>query len=250
MRIPYNITVNLDKPGSFTNIILKQGDEKSRRFIFHLISNGKVFDAQNAFSCSLKVTKPDETFIFDTLERHENLFYYDVIPQMTVVEGESICELELIGFEGEVLHSFSIFITVIKNTFDEEKLLSESDLRGFKTYMTHTHKMYQATQEIKTAFDLKYGSIEEIESELANLKENYVVYFEDIRKKALNGYFNGEQGPQGPSGADAILSEVHGIIGFQIIDGELLCYYYDDDIPPFLIDDDGNLIYELGGTDE
>ena len=62
-----------------------------------------------------------------------------------------------------------------------------------------------------------------------------------------DGYFNGAPGKQGERGSDAIVAEGAGILAFQILDGNLMCYYYQQDPPPMEINGDGELVYLYGG---
>lgn len=246
MKVPYNLTVNLDNPAAINQIIVKQGDGPSRRMIFNIISNGKKMESSEVIFATFEAVKPDGTIVHDQITIEEGMIYYDLAEQITAVPGEVECEIELLCNEGSSISSFPIYITVQQKTYSIERIVSENDTKSIKAYLAAAYEILREVGQIDERFDLVYGSMAEVLKELENSKKDYVTYISELKTKVQEGYFNGQNGQQGENGADAIVVEGNGIMAFQIVEGDLLCYYWTEE-PPLFIDEAGNLIYRLEG---
>lgn len=224
---PYNLTINLDKPTLMNNVIIKRGDHKSRRLIFNIISNGKCVDAKEIYSVAIKATKPDETIIHDEVMIEDGKMYYDLNEQVTAVVGEVECELEIFGTEGQMLSSPNFYLTIQDNVYMTEKIASEDLTLGIKAYVTAAYEVMERTQQIYGEFEMTHGSMGEVLKQLEYAKAEYVTYIDTLKKMVTDGYFNGPKGAQGEKGADAVVIQSEGIVGFQIEDGCLMCYTED-----------------------
>ena len=244
--VKYNITVNLDRKQNVT-LVVKKKDHRSRKIYFNLMSGGKAFDVNSIYAGSVKAIKADGKIVFDGLEIKDGKIYYEIPEQMTNVVGEVEFETEFFGSEDEVITSFQMLIVVENNTFDEETLISEDYIEGFRGYMNTVQNIYMKILADLNNIEMMYGSFEEIQGDLEAAKQEYVTYMTDLQEKVKNGYFNGARGPRGEDGNSAIIAEETGIIAFQIEDGNLVCYYYDTTPPPIEIDDTGHLAYIFGG---
>ena len=245
--IIHNLTINLDKPTLYNNIVIKQGDRRSRRLVFNIISNNKRMKASDIYSVAVKVARNDEAIIHGVAVIEGEKIYYDIEEELTSAVGEMEMELEIIGPEGSLLYSPTQYITVKSTVYNTNALVTERDLGGIQAYVSAAYSILQEVKLITGEFDLTYGTLEEVTQELEEAKEDYVTFLTDLEKKLQEGYFNGERGPQGENGADAVVTEGAGIIGFQIKDGNLICYYYEADPPPLSINGEGCLVYEMEG---
>lgn len=234
----YNITLDLDRPTRIVNIIIKRKDHKSRKLVFSIMSNNACVKPEDIESITIKAMKPDGTVVYDEVEDMS----YEVIEQLTSAAGEVECELEIFGKDGSVMYSPNFYLTVQDNVYDTEKIVSENYLQGLQAYVTSAHEALRQAQEIATEFGLSYGTMEELTELLESSKEKYITYMDELQQKVEDGYFNGKDGAQGENGANAVVTEGLGIMGFQIVDGNLKCYYYDD-LPPLELDGNGHLIY-------
>lgn len=244
VKVPYNLTVNLDNPAAINQIVVKQGDETSRRLIFNIISNGKRIESSEVVFATIEAIKPDGTIVHDQITIEGAVFYYDLVEQITAVAGEVECEIELIGIGGSSISSFPIYITVQQKTYNIAKMVSENDIRSIKAYLSAAYEILKEVSQIDERFDMTYGSLEVVLKKLEDSKEDYATYMEELKVKVEEGYFNGENGSQGEKGSDAVVVEGTGIMALQIVDGNLICYYSEKE-PPLEIDDAGNLIYRL-----
>lgn len=224
---PYNLIINLDKPTLVNSVIIKKGDHKSRRLIFNIISNNKCIDLNEVYSISIKATKPDNTIVYDEVKIENGKVYYDLIEQITAAVGEVECELEIIGAEESAINSPSFYLTVQDNVYDLSKIASEDVLLAQRAYVSAAYEVLCRTEEIQGNFEMTHGTMEEVLAELESSKAEYVTYIDELKKMVADGYFNGQRGAQGEKGADAVIIEASGIIGFQIEDGNLMCYTED-----------------------
>lgn len=234
----YNITLDLDRPTRTVNIIMKRRDHGSRKIVFNLMANNACMDPEEIASITIKARKPDGTVIYDDVKN----MAYVVIEQLTAVAGEVECELEIFGKYGGVMYSPNFYLTVQDNVYDTEQIISESYLQGLQAYVTAAQEILEQAKELEANFGLSYGTMEELTERLESVKEQYVTYIEELQQKVKDGYFNGKNGAQGEPGANAVIAEGMGIMGFQIVDGNLKCYYYHE-LPPLELNEKGHLIY-------
>lgn len=247
MEVKYNLTVNLDRQEASNTIRMKQGDKDARVLYFHLMAAGRPFPVETVYAGSIKAIKSDGKVVFDTVSVENEKVFYKVPDAMTDTVGEVVCEIQLLAEDDSFLTSFPFYITVLRNTYDESVYMSEDYTDGFKTYMTLTYKLYKDVKEIANKFDINYGNLEEFTRNMEEIRKRYDEYLEELKEKVADGYFNGAPGKQGEKGADAVVAEGAGIIAFQVLDGDLVCFYYAEDPPPLEINDDGELVYSYGG---
>lgn len=243
--IIHNLTINLDKPTLYNNIVIKQGDRRSRRLVFNIISNNKRMKASDIYSIAVKVARSDEAIIHGVAIIEDEKIYYDIEEELTSAVGEMEMELEIIGPEGSLLYSPTQYITVKSTVYDTNALVTETQMGGIQAYVSAAYAVLKETQLINSQFGMVYGTFDELLEEMETSKYDYVTFLETLKKKVEEGYFNGERGPKGEDGENAVVADGFGIIGFQIVDGNLICYYYNDNPPPFEIDDNGQLVYRM-----
>lgn len=243
--IIHNLTINLDKPTLYNNIVIKQGDRRSRRLVFNIISNNKRMKASDIYSIAVKVARNDEAIIHGVAIIEDEKIYYDIEEELTSAVGEMEMELEIIGPEGSLLYSPTQYITVKSTVYDTNALVTETQMGGIQAYVSAAYAVLKETQLINSQFGMVYGTFDELLEEMETSKYDYVTFLETLKKKVEEGYFNGERGSKGEDGENAVVADGFGIIGFQIVDGNLICYYYNDNPPPFEINDNGQLVYRM-----
>ena len=247
MEIKYNLTVNLDRQEASNTIRIKQGDKDARVLYFHLMASGKPFPMESVYAGNVKAIKSDGKVIFDIISIENGKVFYKIPGAMTDTVGEVACEIQLISEDGAYLTSFPFYLMILRNTYDESVYISENYTEGFRAYMTMTYRMYQNVKAIMDKFDMNYGSLEEFSKSMEEIRAEYDKYLEELKEKVADGYFNGAPGKQGEKGADAIVLEGAGIMAFQIQEGNLICYYYEQNPPPMEINGTGELVYCYGG---
>lgn len=241
----HNLTINLDKPSVYNNVVIKKGDKRGRRLIFNIISNNKRLDPEDVHAVAIKAVHESGSILHDTVKLENHSFFYDIEEEFTAMEGESEIELEIISSDGSVIYSPTQYVTVRGAVYDTEKLVSENNIKGIQAYVSAAFDILKTVRNVENSFRMNYGTFEEILRELEDSKEDYVTFMRELQRKVREGYFNGERGPQGENGANAVLMEGFGILGFQIQDGNLVCYYFNEVPPPMELDGNGHLIYRM-----
>ena len=246
MNLTYNVIIDLAKETDVT-IQIPKGDAYSRIINFNLLNNGNRFDMSEAIGGGVKAVKPDNTVIYNDIDEitEEGIVVYTIAPQLTTAAGECSLDVEIFDEDGRTLTTFAMKIIVKNQTFDASDLVSVNDISAIKSYLARALKAAKTTEEIKAEIESAYGALEEISDEFADLKAELSDYLDYLKEQVESGAFNGAMGLPGENGSDAVIADTQGIIGFQILNGDLMCYYYDqDNVPDVSIDGDGNLIYE------
>lgn len=243
MRGYYRPIVDLANPRSF-NIVVKRNDKGSRMVVFTLAWNGKAFDMEDVGLICVKGVKPDGKIIFQDCVVEDNKVYYLMSEQVCNVTGKVTMELEIQSKSGTIISSFEFFIIVENLLFDENDLLSDDDLSGFKSFMIRAELAAQNAEKVVEDFKKEAGDLPAIKEEYIQTLDEYAEWFEILKQMLKDGKLNGERGPQGEPGKDAVVIEGKGLLGFKIDDsGELVCVYYDQTPPPLSMNTDGELIY-------
>ena len=250
MNLVYNMVVDLFNNARTNTLEVKKGNINSVQMRFTILNNGNPFDMSDVVMASVKGVKPDDSIIYaacdiekDEEEKPINIVTYTLSDEATCVSGRTTYELSLADGDGNLVQSFDFYIYVVSNLFDESDQWGKSDVSAVASYMGRTLKAASDTEGLVATFIVAYGQIEEVLNRLQNEYDYYVDYINDLQERVARGDFNGARGPQGENGADAIVTESEGIMAFQIVDDELVVYFYGDDAPPLSIDDDGNLVY-------
>lgn len=74
---------------------------------------------------------------------------------------------------------------------------------------------------------------------------NFWMLIADMGDRGEQG-LTGRMGPPGPQGVAGVVVETQGKVAFHVdADGFLWCFYAGEAVPPYFIDEDGNLCYEI-----
>ena len=120
------------------------------------------------------------------------------------------------------------------------------DTKRMATYEDMVDNIRDATQEIADNFTEEVRRVIVIANdtivEAKDAAEYAVNIGEDLTARREAGEFTGEQG------ANGVVTTTRGQTALQILDGQLHLYYHQGDTPPeYGIDEDGNLIMNVGG---
>lgn len=241
----YDLLIDLEYPERSNNIIVKRNDNNSRIFKFRVTEGGKPFDMSKVTIASLRATRPDHTFVFADVDIDGDVLTYRMSENLCNVTGKVTCEVSLYTENQEEISSFEFYILVENLLFDENDFLSQNDLSGFKSYLSRAQLAAASAEGVMNAFVIGSASVDQILAQFKDEYELYQEYLEGLEKKVQSGYFNGERGPQGENGKDAVLLEGYGIVGFEIKNGHLLLHYVGEEAPDFELDERGHLIYKF-----
>lgn len=252
MNITNNIVIDLQNSKRKHIAEVKQSDRSSRAFRFTVLNSNKPFDMSGVYTATVKGIKPDETIIYAAADiekdgegNNTNNIAYTMSDHVTSVSGTITFEIQLLSSKGEMITSFDFYVDVINQLYDEDDVISESDLNGFKAYLVRTLNATRYTESIEKSFEDAYGTVESIKADLEARIEECDSVLEDIQRMLDTGAFIGAKGPQGENGRDGVITEGSQVIGFQIEDDELICHYYGDGEPDISMNDDGCIEWNI-----
>lgn len=250
MNVDYNIIVDLTNNDRKHIIEVKQTDRSIRTIRFTILDRNKPIDMSEVVAASIKGIKPDETIVYaageiekDEEGNNKNVVLYTMSDHVTAVTGTITCELQLLINTGQIVQSFDFYIDVVNQLYDEDDILSDSDLSGFKAYMIRTLNAAIRTEATKNAFEDTYGTISTVKEELEQEIEECQEFLDEIQHMLDTGALTGPRGPQGENGANGIIVEGAQVIAFEIVDDELVCYYEGEEPPEIEMNDDGELVW-------
>ena len=245
MNLVTNIILDLSTNNRKSIAELKQTDRSTRTLRFTLLDGNKPLDMSDVL---IKGIKPDETVVYAAAEiekdeegNNKNVVNYTISDHVTEASGEITCELQLVTGAGEIIQSFDFYIDVINQLYDEDDILSESDLSGFKAYMIRTLNAALITERTKNAFEDTYGTISTIAESLEQEITDCQAFLEELQRLLDTGAFIGPRGPQGENGTNGVIVEGSQVVAFDIVDDELVCYYVGEEEPDIEMNDDGEL---------
>lgn len=241
----YDLLIDLEYPERSNNIIVKRNDNNSRVFVMRVTEGGKPFDMSKVTIASLRATRPDKTIVFADVDIVDNTLVYRMSDNLCNVTGKVTCEVSLYTENQEEITSFEFYILVENLLFDENDFLSQNDLSGFKSYLSRAQLAAASAEGVRDAFIIGTASVDAILQKFRTELELYEEYLDGLEAKVKSGYFNGERGMQGENGKDAVIAEGVGIIGFDVVNGHLMCHYVTEEPPGFVMDEVGHLIYEF-----
>lgn len=158
MRV-HTITLDLAHPERTFREELKRGDRDSHMLLVTLVENGTLFDLTDCF-VDLKVVKPDDTRVFVDCGILEGKAVVVLPRQVSACVGEANAELAITDNNGMYLSSPTFFFNVTDETYEEDPMVSEDDLEGFRTYLARASEQAEAAK----------GSAEEVKRRVESLK--------------------------------------------------------------------------------
>ena len=203
----YKIYLDVHNNGSHVLLKAKKGDTGSLLYI-------ALMDGKNPYvitpECYAVFTakKADGNILYNKCTFFENMIVYEFTPQTTSSVGRVECEIKLYGSGDKLLTSAEFTLLVMDTVYNE-------------------------TEEV--------GSEKEVTA-LTALVSRATTLINEVEYKLANGLFNGAQGISGvtvsPEGYFALeVDSATGDLYFVTEDEELEC--------PFVLDEDGNLYYEI-----
>lgn len=242
MVLKHKIVVDFAR-NRYIEVEVTKGSKNMVVLQLYLLENGKKIDVEQIGAISFKAEKPDGNIVFNDVDRvmEDGHVEYVISESIMGVAGKTVCVLQMVDQDGKVLNSFEFYILVQSSLYDEESMVSASDMSGFRAYMIRAENAAKDSEEVKSKINTAYGSMEELLGKLHEIKTEYVGYMDELQEKVEGGAFNGARGQQGENGADAIVTETSGLIAFQIEEGNLVCNYYGDTAPDIRMNEFGEL---------
>lgn len=139
MNVKYDLVVDFARPNKSNTVIVSEGDSKSRVCHFTLLNNKYPMSMSDVTSATVRAVKSDGSVIWGEAEilvnddgEQINEVEYTVPAAITDSSGNVTMTVTLMGELSEQLTSFEFYIQVRNALYNEDDLVSESDLSGFR----------------------------------------------------------------------------------------------------------------------
>ena len=168
MSLVFNQKITLDLTISrVQNVHCNQDDDKSRNILITLSDNGKPYTLTNDIKIFLKISKPDNTFIYIDEDDVNHLYRNDdgtisiiLSEQATCVPG--ICEAELQLVSSEKIISTRKFNIVVKKSVVSDKeiesIIETNIIKKFLQHILNYNNPHEVTKE-----QIGLGNVENLE---------------------------------------------------------------------------------------
>lgn len=250
MQTIHKLIIDLARPSRSNTIIVKKGDTRSRLLHFILLSNGESFDMSDVAIATVKGVKPDDSVIFadativtDEEGHNTNVVEYTLSDLAMTVAGQVRFEITLTSGTSEILSSFEFYVQVENLLYDENDMLSGSDLSGFRNYLMRALMAATKAESVREELEANMGNLENLIDGFRSMYLGYEYTLEDLDAKIASGAFIGAQGQPGEPGMNGVISSVEsGYFGFSVVDGELVYHYWNTEALPISMNTEGELI--------
>ena len=139
MKLTYDMVVDFARPNKSNTIIVSEGDVNSRVCHFTLLANKTPMEMLTVTAALVRAVKQDGTVIFgdatilqDEDEHYINEIEYTIPAAMMDESGNITMTVTLLGSDNTQITSFEFYLKVRNALYNEDDLVSESDLSGFR----------------------------------------------------------------------------------------------------------------------
>ena len=249
MRINHKVTIDFARNTPVHLEIPKSGTN-SETIEFFILENGNNIDMTTIGLASVKATTPQGTIIFnDVSEIGENSITYTVSDTIMAQTGKTVCVLQLFNQSEILINSFEFYVEVMPGLYDEESLLTDDDVSGFRSYALRAINAAESCEALSASLSALWATMEEVADDCEDAVQEVEDALEDLARRLENGEFIGARGAQGENGANGVIADGEGFIGFEVIKGDLWCFFATPVEPEIEMDGDGNLCYLFGEED-
>ena len=174
MNVNYEMVVDFARPAKSNTLIISEGDTNSRVCNFTLMSNKKDMDMIDVTVATVRGVKSDGSVIYGdaTIETDEdgnkiNVVSYTIPAAIADEAGNVTMTITLLGSDNSQITSFEFYVKVRNALYNEDDLVSESDLSGFHDLLNRCMKAVQKIEEMteNEALPSPYALSVEIEGE-------------------------------------------------------------------------------------
>lgn len=202
----YKMYLDIHNYNSHVVLNAKKGDTGSLLYITLMDGRNHYVLTPECYAVFV-AKKADGNILYNKCTFFENMIVYEFTPQTTASVGKIPCEIKLYGSNDKLLTSAGFTLLVMDTVYNDDEVESEKEVTA-----------------------------------LTALVSEATTLIHDVEYKLETGAFNGPQGVSGvvvnPKGYFALeLDSATGDLYFVADDEEAEC--------PFVLDDDGNLYYEI-----
>lgn len=155
MNVKYDMVVDFARPAKSNTLMISEGDTNSRECSFTLLSNKKDMDMIDVTVATVRGVKSDGSVIYGdaTIETDDdgnktNVVTYTIPAAMTDEAGNVTMTITLLGSDNSQITSFEFYVKVRNALYNEDDLVSESDLSGFRDLLNRCMKAVQKIEEM------------------------------------------------------------------------------------------------------
>lgn len=139
MQVKYDLVVDFARPNKSNTILISEGDTNSRVCHFTLLNNKHPMSMGDVTVATVRGVKSDGTTIFgdatilvDDEDNKINEIEYVVPSAITDTTGKVTMTITLLSSSNEQITSFEFYLQIRNALYNEDDLISESDLTGFR----------------------------------------------------------------------------------------------------------------------
>jgi len=153
MKVSYDLVVDFARPSKSNTIIISEGDTNSRVCHFVLLANKVPMDMSTVTVATVRGVKGDGSVIYgdatiltDDNDNFINELEYTVPAAITDEAGNVTMTITLLGSDSTQITSFEFYLKIRNALYNEDDLVSESDLSGFRDLL---NRALTAVQKIE-----------------------------------------------------------------------------------------------------
>lgn len=153
MKVSYDLVVDFARPSKSNTIIISEGDTNSRVCHFVLLANKVPMDMSTVTVATVRGVKGDGSVIYgdatiltDDNDNYINELEYTVPAAITDEAGNVTMTITLLGSDSTQITSFEFYLKIRNALYNEDDLVSESDLSGFRDLL---NRALTAVQKIE-----------------------------------------------------------------------------------------------------
>lgn len=153
MKVSYDLVVDFARPSKSNTLIISEGDVNSRVCHFVLLANKVPMDMSTVTAATVRGVKKDGSVIYgdatiltDENDNYINELEYTIPAAMTDEAGNVTMTITLLGLDSTQITSFEFYLKIRNALFNEDDLVSESDLSGFRNLL---NRALAAVQKIE-----------------------------------------------------------------------------------------------------
>lgn len=226
----YKMYLDIHNYNSHVVLNAKKGDTGSLLYITLMDGRNHYVLTPECYAVFV-AKKADGNILYNKCTFFENMIVYEFTPQTTATVGKIPCEIKLYGSDDKLLTSAGFTLLVMDTVYNDDEVESEKEVTALTALVS------DATSLIH---DVRYR--------LAS--GQFVGEKGDKGDQGERGFPGdkgeiGERGPQGVSGV-VVYPKGHFALEVDSATGDL--YFVSEDEAaecPFVMDDDGNLYYEI-----
>lgn len=175
MRVSYDLVVDFARPSKSNTIIISEGDTNSRVLHFTLLANKQVFSMSDVTVATVRGVKSDGSVVYGEAQILEdesgnliNEVEYTIPAAIADEAGNVTMTITLMSASSEQITSFEFYLQVRNALYNEDDLVTESDLSGFRDLLNRCMIAVQKIEAMteNTALPNPYALNLNIEGEL------------------------------------------------------------------------------------